>query len=370
MSRKASREEIRAAYMSIVNTNHPDRNSSSEALEVFRNATYAYKTLVRDDRGLLISAETFINSIGEVGEEVLMPLATEVALPLLNMTVRGIGGAAKPLVEDLGDITKAVVGAALVDPVSSTEEKNGAKGALNRIFDAYKMTSYKQNVNRLNQNLDRTQRRIAETLDELQKANEINVNLKNTLNRLSDGLQKRNITANMALNKFLRDNEEYTESKRQLSVTQLNLKEVESKSQEAEKEVENINLSIANASSRIKELEIALQEEKKKWYDYKSKKATLDTTARECRENEANVKKQYEKAVTIADKCQAAMDESKRLEVDAERKLISDMKSLTKAQEESSRQIEFISIIERKLRQLQEKKNTLQNLLKESTDSS
>ena len=32
VSRKASKEEIRAAYMSIVNANHPDRNSSSEGL--------------------------------------------------------------------------------------------------------------------------------------------------------------------------------------------------------------------------------------------------------------------------------------------------------------------------------------------------
>ena len=61
-------------------------------------------------------------------------------------------------------------------------------GTLNKIVDAYKKTSNQQNVNRLNQNLERTQRRITETLGELQNANELNVQLKNTVTSLSTGM--------------------------------------------------------------------------------------------------------------------------------------------------------------------------------------
>ena len=39
------------------------------------------------------------------GEDVLLPLATEVAVPLINMTVRGIGSVARPLVRDFSGWT-------------------------------------------------------------------------------------------------------------------------------------------------------------------------------------------------------------------------------------------------------------------------
>ena len=365
VSRKASKEEIRAAYMSIVNANHPDRNSSSEALEVFRNATYAYKVLVKDDKALLLSAESFVNSIGEVGEDVFMPLATEVALPLLNLTVRGIGGVAKPLVQDIGDITKAVVGAALEN--SASVDGNGkAAGTLSRIFNAYKQTSVRQNVNRLNQNLDRTQRRMADALNELQKANEVNVELRSAVNALFDSIQEKNSTTSVTLKKFLRDKEEYEEMKRQLSLIQFDLKEKETKSLEATRKVEVIDISIVASSTKIKELEDALEMERKMLFEYKSKKSAFDIAARNCQNDEFSVKKQCDEVIKIVDRCLSTLEESKRAHSDAAAVLNDDMKSLAKAQEETSRQTEFISIIERKLRQLQEKKNVLQNLLKES----
>ena len=42
--RNSSTPELRKAYMKIAFENHPDRNNSAEALNLFRNATFAYQT--------------------------------------------------------------------------------------------------------------------------------------------------------------------------------------------------------------------------------------------------------------------------------------------------------------------------------------
>ena len=144
------------------------------------------------------------------------------------------------------------------------------------------------------------------------------------------------------------------------------MKEKESNLLGAQQKVKDIDISIATTSTKIKELEVALEMEKKNLFEYKSLKSTLDIAARNYQNDEVSTKQQYNQIVDITDKCLSTMEESKRVHLEAAAILNDDMKSLVKAQEETSRQIEFISIVERKLRQLQEKKNVLQNLLKES----
>ena len=70
--------------------------------------------------------------------------------------------------------------------------------------------------------------------------------------------------------------------------------------------------------------------------------------------------------LTITDESQLAMEDSKRIQLDAAIMLNDDLKALDKAQTEGLRQVEFISIVERKLKQLQEKKRVLHDLLKET----
>lgn len=48
----------------------------------------------------LEDADRYVEALGEVGTGVLEPLAVGVALPLLNLTLRGLGNFAIPLVSN------------------------------------------------------------------------------------------------------------------------------------------------------------------------------------------------------------------------------------------------------------------------------
>ena len=109
MTRNSSREQIRDAYWKIATANHPDRNNSVQALEIFRNASHAYKVLGKDKRQREIyDAQDFGKAMVDVTSSVVVPLARDVALPLLNITIRGIGYFAKPIIRDVFEQTNAV----------------------------------------------------------------------------------------------------------------------------------------------------------------------------------------------------------------------------------------------------------------------
>lgn len=44
----ASKATIKQAYLKKVYLHHPDRNKTDEALQIFRNVTYAYQVLAKD----------------------------------------------------------------------------------------------------------------------------------------------------------------------------------------------------------------------------------------------------------------------------------------------------------------------------------
>ena len=87
-SRNATAQELKDAYWSIALTSHPDRNNSIEALYIYQNVSHAYSILGRDpkrrqeyDRKL--ETQEFVGSIGNLTTEV-----SNIAGPLLNLTLR------------------------------------------------------------------------------------------------------------------------------------------------------------------------------------------------------------------------------------------------------------------------------------------
>ena len=101
----ATRTELRDAYWKIAYQTHPDRNNTPEALGMFRNASYAYKVLGRDEKtraeyDAKYRALIYIDVVEQLGRDVFKPLAMEVAMPLINMTVRSIGKLAVPFFKD------------------------------------------------------------------------------------------------------------------------------------------------------------------------------------------------------------------------------------------------------------------------------
>ena len=136
VSRNASKKELRDAYWALAFQNHPDRNKSQAALEIFRynilfdnaiysckllyfrrNASYAYKILGRNsqsrhDYDNTVNTKVFIDLLEEVGTEIMMPLAMEVAVPLINLTVKSIGSFAMPYIRDAYEQSIAIFQAA------------------------------------------------------------------------------------------------------------------------------------------------------------------------------------------------------------------------------------------------------------------
>eukprot|EP01035_Chromulina_nebulosa_P021659 gene21659-28027_t len=111
--RNASKDDLRIAYWSIAARNHPDRNQSIEALELFRNASYAYQILGRDNKtrkeyDSKYQTKVYLDAIEDVGNGLIIPLAMEVAVPLINMSVQAIGSIAVPLIKDTFEQSNAI----------------------------------------------------------------------------------------------------------------------------------------------------------------------------------------------------------------------------------------------------------------------
>ena len=113
VSSSATQTDIKQAYRSLTAQYHPDRNNSVEALCIFRNASYAYQVLKDNKSRAAYDSELrtteYVTILEEVGSKVLKPLAVEVALPLLNYTLRGIGNFAIPFLKDTMETSNTVI---------------------------------------------------------------------------------------------------------------------------------------------------------------------------------------------------------------------------------------------------------------------
>lgn len=108
----ASKSEIRNSYMKIVAVNHPDRNNSIEALELFQNATYAYGILKdAKSRSKFDSQENTdraLQSLANTSVEVF-----EATAPLVGMTMKAVATGFEdivlPTITDVFQTTRAVI---------------------------------------------------------------------------------------------------------------------------------------------------------------------------------------------------------------------------------------------------------------------
>ena len=192
VSRTSTKREIRDAFMAIAITSHPDRNNSQEALELYRNASYAYKILGKEQSSranydYTLGAENFANALTEVGTDIVLPLAREVAVPLLNVTLRGISSLAKPFVRDLVEQSKTVFKVASnLNPQDEDITK--------KIFDAISKTRSDQNLRNLNENIEKADNKITEALEELENTVETELKLKEDIFKINSSIVEENNT--------------------------------------------------------------------------------------------------------------------------------------------------------------------------------
>ena len=114
VTRNSSKAVLKEAYMKIVFKSHPDRNNTAEALSLFRNATYAYQILGKDEKSRAaydrkLDAQSYMDALEGVGNDFIKPLAMDIAVPLLNLTFRSVKSIAFPFLRDVFEQSSAVV---------------------------------------------------------------------------------------------------------------------------------------------------------------------------------------------------------------------------------------------------------------------
>jgi curved DNA-binding protein CbpA len=165
-----TKRDIKEAYWRIAAPNHPDRNNTDEALYIFRNASYAYSILgkspkTRSQYDAKLKSKIYGRRIGEIGNDVILPFAKDVALPLLNFTINSIGTFAKPLLRNAYESTTAVL-----DAVNSEDETELALDVFTRAGMAYERTSFDQKIRGLKEQIERTSSQLESTKKDLEKA--------------------------------------------------------------------------------------------------------------------------------------------------------------------------------------------------------
>lgn len=166
LPKNCSKVELKQAYLQIVFQNHPDRNNSVEALAKFRNATYAYQVLGRDEKSRAmydrkIDTQTYLTVLEGVGTDIIVPLAREVAVPLINFTLNSITSFAMPILRDVFEQSAAVAQmfTSEIDDEDSFEER------MSRALDAFEKTSYDQSMRKLQAQIQK----FDETLESTKK---------------------------------------------------------------------------------------------------------------------------------------------------------------------------------------------------------
>jgi curved DNA-binding protein CbpA len=186
VSINATKKDLRDAYWSIASANHPDRNDTPEALSVFRNASYAYKILGRDAKTRaeydnIYRTKQYINALDQLGSNVIKPLAMDVAVPLINLTVRSIGSVAVPFFRDAFEQSSAVFKAAFGEGEVNLDEDSDI---LTRAANAAYKTSMEQKIRRTNESMSSSKSRLETVTADLDAAVKVQGQLRSSLAEL------------------------------------------------------------------------------------------------------------------------------------------------------------------------------------------
>ncbi len=162
----STRKQLKEAYWKIAFNNHPDRNKTLDALYLYRNASHAYKILGKDPKrraeyDAKYKTKRYIGLLEQVGTEVLQPLTTGVAIPLVNLTVQTISSTAVPLIQDLFEQSASALKALLdVEATMTSEQREAEENPFGSIFAR---TSFAFNLKRFEQAVKKREKELANT---------------------------------------------------------------------------------------------------------------------------------------------------------------------------------------------------------------
>lgn len=369
VSSKASRNEIKAAYMKIVSKTHPDRaGDNAESLELYRNASYAYKVLYKDQelRRLYDSnyaTQQIVDVIGEVGSEVVVPLAMEVAVPLINLTMKSISSFAFPFIRDAFEQSTVLLRAALnTEDIPEQKDKafNYVKRAASNVAQARETVGTAQELRRLKQQYE-----------------DISKDLTRFTKQLNDSRMKETEVRLIINDKFIMSsalNEKVKDAQRAVQLCLLESNRTETDAKEAsvayrtksiavnalERSSDELNGNIDATKAEILRLEAALRDAKARLQDL-----TLhlqESTAELQNEDRLmkNFKKEFDyRASAHADRVSQLRNASK-VESGLRRALEENERSLLDSQTAAEKQAEKSAVYERRLSALLSKREQLE----------
>ena len=173
----ASKVQLRDAYWAIAFRTHPDRNDTPEALSDFRNASHAYKVLgrseqTRSDYDSKYRTKQYIESMDQLSRDVIAPFAMDIAIPLIDLTVRGIGSFALPFFQDAYEQSSSVFRAAFQSDDTLVDEDTEYTGfeAITRVANAAMKTGLDQRIRRTKDSIGNTLDRLNSTAIQLVEA--------------------------------------------------------------------------------------------------------------------------------------------------------------------------------------------------------
>lgn len=175
----ATKVQLRDAYWAIAFRTHPDRNDTPEALSDFRNASHAYKILGRSEQtrseyDSRFRTKFYLDTMDQLSREVIAPFAMDVAIPLIDMTVRGIGNFALPFFQDAYEQSSSGFRAAFQNDESLTDADIEATGfeAITRAANAAMRTGLEQRIRRTRDSIGSTSDRLESLSTQLKEAKE------------------------------------------------------------------------------------------------------------------------------------------------------------------------------------------------------
>lgn len=380
-SQNATKSELRDAYYSIAFLNHPDKNNSIEALAIFRNASRAYQILGRDEKTRLeydskYNTRLYLANIGvvleEVGTEVIKPLAMDVAVPLINMTMQSIGSFAFPFFKDAFEQSSAVFQAAF----GSSDDSNNvgissldSLSTLNKASLALEKKTYEQKIRQLTEKLSKTNDILASTYDQVANAIAIETKLEDEI---------KIVETNNSVDKLLLQqcevdavvlNSDYTQSIKLEGVCEFDYNRGVQTIISMKNDASVVASSIESTINEISSLENALAAAKAKLISLNSQDQTLKQSLATTSSITESLKMEYELSKANRVDREDAMITADKLLKSTQARVANSESENRRLTDSYNRNIEYKNILLRKESQLELKKNTLTTLLMETVNA-
>lgn len=375
----ATRGELRDSYWKIAALNHPDRNSSEEAIQIFRNASRAYQILGKNEKTRQLydnqyKAQMYFNVLEEVGTEVMVPLARDVAMPLINMTVNSIGSFAIPFFRDAFESSSAVFQAAFNKNDKNYDDDEDDDDSLN-IYDvvtrasaALEKKAYQKKLRLNREQLESVSKQLSDSTIQLEKAIKEDDEMLDQLRKLEVDEITYISKASQADSALTIATTNFNSASKTEALAELEFKEKASKFIELRNRKQEIDYELTSVVADVKRLEAELVVAKAKVENLQIEQLSVAVGVEREAKSNSRYEEDYQQALMFKTEREKEVEQAQveRDEYLTATTKISNMK--TEIYNNMNRQKDFKAILEKKVTQLTQKKTVLEKVQNDIID--